>query len=93
MPSAAGFSIVSENAALLHACMHAAYNYPAPRMRASGNWFCPSSVRHKVILKSGDSASITTSKREDNDEIRRILAYVYLVELKAVSFSAFSTFF
>ena len=72
-------------------------NYPAPRMRASGN---PSSVqpgrpsvRHKVILKSGDSASITTSKREDNDEIRRILAYVYLVELKAVSFSAFSTFF
>ena len=51
------------------------------------------SVRHKVILKSGDSASITTSKREDNDEIRRILAYVYLVELKAVSFSAFSTFF
>ena len=47
----------------------------------------------QVILKSGDSASIRTSKREDNDEIRRILAYVYLVEYKAVSFSAFSTFF
>ena len=47
----------------------------------------------QVILKSGDSASIRTSKREDNDEIRRILAYVYLVEHKAVSFSAFSTFF
>ena len=67
-------------------------------MRASGvkqlvlSVVCPS-VRHKVILKSGDSASITTSKREDNDEIRRILAYVYLVEHKAVSFSAFSTFF
>ena len=60
------------------------------------NWLCPSSVRPsvmQVILKSGDSASIRTSKREDNDEIRRILAYVYLVEHKAVSFSAFSTFF
>ena len=63
------------------------------------NWLCPSSVRTvrpsvmQVILKSGDSASIRTSKREDNDEIRRILAYVYLVEHKAVSFSAFSTFF
>ena len=33
-----------------------------------------------------------TSKREDNDEIRRILAYVYLVKHKAVSFSASSTF-
>ena len=67
-------------------------------MRASGvkqlvlSVVCPF-VRHKVILKSGDSASITTSKREDNDEIRRILAYVYLVEHKAVSFLAFSTFF
>ena len=64
------------------------------------NWLCPLSVRPsvrpsvmQVILKSGDSASIRTSKREDNDEIRRILAYVYLVEHKAVSFSAFSTFF
>ena len=60
------------------------------------NWLCPSSVRPsvmQVILKSGDSASIRTSKRKDNDEIRRILAYVYLVEHKAVSFSAFSTFF
>ena len=62
-------------------------------MRASGVKQLVLSVRHKVILKSGDSASITTSKREDNDEIRRILAYVYLVEHKAVSFSAFSTFF
>ena len=48
----------------------------------------PSSVM-QVILKSGDSASVRTSKREDNDEIRRILAYVYLVERKAVSFSTF----
>ena len=46
----------------------------------------------QVILKSGDSASIRTSKQEDNDEIRRILAYVYLVEHKAVSFSAFSDY-
>ena len=56
------------------------------------NRLCQSSVM-QVILKSGDSASIRTSKREDNDEIRRILAYVYLVEHKAVSFSAFSTLF
>ena len=56
----------------------------------------PSVVCHKKkrkIFITGDLESITTSKRENNDEIRRILAYVYLVELKAVSFSAFSTFF
>ena len=41
----------------------------------------------------GDSESITTFKREDNNEICHILAYVYLVEHKVVSFSAFSTFF
>ena len=41
----------------------------------------------------GDLEAKTISKQEDKDEIRRILAYVYLVEHKAVSFSAFSTFF
>ena len=54
------------------------------------------SVRPSVVVvchkKLGDSESITTSKWEDNDEIRRILAYVYLVEHKAVSFSATSAF-
>ena len=61
------------------------------------NWFCPSLLLSVVVLKNifitVDSESITTSKREDNNEIRRVLAYVYLVEHKAVSFSAFSTFF
>ena len=41
----------------------------------------------------GDSESKSTSKWENNDEICRILAYVYLVEHQAVLFSAFSTFF
>ena len=61
---------------------------------------CASRVKQLVLSvvvichkKLGDSESITTSKWEDNDEIRRILAYVYLVEHKAVSFSASSTFF
>ena len=47
----------------------------------------------KNIFIKGDLESITTSKREDNNEIRRILALVYLIEHKAVLFSAFSTFF
>ena len=41
----------------------------------------------------GDLEAKTISKQEDKDEIRRILAYVYLIEHKAVLFSAFSTFF
>ena len=41
----------------------------------------------------GDLEGKTISKQEDKDEIRRILAYVYLREHKAVLFSAFSTFF
>ena len=57
------------------------------------NWFCPS-VRPSVIkvFITGDSESTMTSKREDNDKIRCILAYVYLVEHKAVLFSAFSDY-
>ena len=60
------------------------------------NWFCPSVVvvhKKKKNFITGYSESKSTSKRENNDEIRRILAYVYLVEHKAVLFSAFSTFF
>ena len=41
----------------------------------------------------GDLEAKTISKQEDKDEIRRILAYVHLIEYKAVLFSAFSTFF
>ena len=52
------------------------------------NSFCPSSSVIKIFI-TGDSESITTSKWEDNDEIHRILAYVYLVEHKAALFSAF----
>ena len=40
----------------------------------------------------GDLEAKTISKQEDKDEIRRILAYVYLVEHKAVSFSPFSDY-
>ena len=42
---------------------------------------CPS-VRHRKVFITGDLESTTTSKREDNDEIRRILADVYLIEYK-----------
>ena len=41
----------------------------------------------------GDLEAKTISKQEDKDEIRHILAYVRLIEQKAVLFSAFSTFF
>ena len=37
----------------------------------------------------GDLEAKTISKQEDKDEIRRILAYVYLVKQKVVLFSAF----
>ena len=47
----------------------------------------------QCCLQAAITASSKVIKWEDNDEIRRILAYVYLVEHKAVSFSAFSTFF
>ena len=51
-----------------------------------------SSVIQK-ISKTGDLEARTISKREDNDEIRHILAYVYLMKYKAVVFSAFPPFF
>ena len=41
----------------------------------------------------GDLVAKTISKQEDKDEIRRILAYVYLVKQKVVLFSGISTFF
>ena len=47
----------------------------------------------QFFLKTGDLEAKTISKQENKDEIRRILAYVYLREHKAVLFSAFSTFF
>ena len=52
----------------------------------------PSVVCHKKFFITGDLESIMTSKRENNDKIRRILAYAYLVEHEAVLFSTFSTF-
>ena len=65
-----------------------------PRAPGLSNWFCQSVVVvHKKFFITGDSESKSSSKRENNDEIRRILSYVYLVEHKAVLFSAFSTFF
>ena len=52
----------------------------------------PSVVCHKKIFLTGNLESTMTSKWENNDDIRRILAYVYLVEHETVSFSAFSFF-
>ena len=43
-----------------------------------------SSVKKKIII-AGDLDAATISKQEDNEEIRRMLAYVYLIEYKAVS--------
>ena len=37
----------------------------------------------------GNLEAKTISKQEDKDEIRRILAYVYLVKQKVVLFSVF----
>ena len=58
------------------------------------NRFCPSlsSLLSSVIKKNslmGDLEAKTIPKQEDKDEIRRILAYVYLVKQKVVLFSAF----
>ena len=49
-------------------------------------------LSYKKKLKTGDLEAKTISKQENKDEIRRILACVYLREHKAVLFSAFSTF-
>ena len=57
------------------------------------NRLCPSSSVIQKISKTGDLEAKTISKREDNDEIRHILAYVYLMKYKAVVFSAFPPFF
>ena len=46
-------------------------------------------VCHKKFSLMGDLEAKTISKQEDKDEIRRILAYVYLIEHKAVLFSIF----
>ena len=43
----------------------------------------------KKISLMGDLEAKTISKQEDKDEIRRILAYLYLVKQKVVLFSAF----
>ena len=59
-------------------------------------WFCPSVVVvvvHKNICITADLEAKTISKQEVNDENRHILACVYLVKHRAVSFSAISTFF
>ena len=57
------------------------------------NRLCPSSSVIQKKLKTGDLEAKTISKQENKDKIRRILAYVYLREHKAILFSAFSTFF
>ena len=48
--------------------------------------------KNKKICLMGDLEAKTISKLEDKDEIRRILAYVYLIECKAVLFSLFSDY-
>ena len=45
--------------------------------------------KNRKISLMGDLGAKTISKQEDKDEIRRILAYVYLVEQKVVLFLAF----
>ena len=47
------------------------------------------SVCPKKIFMTGDLEFTMTSKRENNDDIRRILAHVYLVEHETVSFPLF----
>ena len=70
---------------------------PRARMQAGlSNRFCPSSLLLLSVIKknfiTADLEVKTLSKQEVNDEIRNILACVYLVKHRAVSFSAFSTF-
>ena len=48
--------------------------------------------RQKFFL-TADSEAITISKREDKDEMSSTLAYMYLVEHKAVLLLVSSTFF
>ena len=57
------------------------------------NRFCPSVIKYKKIFITRDFEVITISKWEVNDELRHILAHMYLMKHKAVLFSAFSTFF
>ena len=47
---------------------------------------CHLSIHHKKI---DDLEATTISKQEVNDELRNILAYVYLLKHKEVLFSAF----
>ena len=53
-----------------------------PRSAAAGlsNWFCPASGVCKKKLKLLELEPTTISKHEGDDQIRRILACVYLVE-------------
>ena len=74
---------------------HTSNNYPA-RVCASGVKQTVLSVVvvcHKNIFMTADLEAKTISKQEVDDEICHILACVYLVKHRAVSFSAFSTFF
>ena len=74
-------------------------SYPAPRMRERGSSGVKQLVLSVVVVVvvvvikkislMGDLEAKTISKQEDKDEIRRILAYVYLVKQKVVLFSAF----
>ena len=62
------------------------------------NWFCPSVVVVVVVVRkknfiTADLEAKTISKQEVKDENRHILACVYLVKHRAVSFSAIPTFF
>ena len=60
---------------------------------------CASGVKQSIlcvrpsVFITGIAESKTTFKWKENEEIRRIIANVYLVEHKAVLFLAFSTFF
>ena len=61
------------------------------------NRLCPSLLLSVVVCKNifitADLEAKTISKQEVNDEIRHILACMYLVKHRVVSFSAFSTLF
>ena len=81
--------------AIIVECRLSKYVITLCRVCASGIKQLVLSVRPSSVIKklktciTGDLESIMTSKREDNDKIRRILAYVYLVEHEAVLFSTF----
>ena len=73
-------------------CLFAFYPIFTPRAYAQAGLSSRRCLSKKFFI-TADLEAKTISKQEVNDEIRHILACVYLVKHRAVSFSVFSTFF